>query len=105
MMWTEQIQSVDALPALACAAGSYALGCFAIPHRRDFVGLSLLFQNSVNVRIQFCRSREFVAPVSDRDRTFCVRTKRQAWGFEISALLLQAAGVSENEPRKLGEKK
>ncbi len=29
MMWTEQIQSVDALPALACAAGSYALGCFA----------------------------------------------------------------------------
>ena len=29
MMWTEQIQSVDALTALACAAGSYALGCFA----------------------------------------------------------------------------
>jgi glycerol-3-phosphate acyltransferase PlsY len=29
MMWTEQIQSVDALPALASAAGSYALGCFA----------------------------------------------------------------------------
>lgn len=29
MTWTEQIQSVDALPALACAAGSYALGCFA----------------------------------------------------------------------------
>jgi glycerol-3-phosphate acyltransferase PlsY len=29
MMWTEQIQSVEALPALACAAGSYALGCFA----------------------------------------------------------------------------
>ncbi len=29
MMWTEQIQSVDALPALACAVGSYALGCFA----------------------------------------------------------------------------
>lgn len=29
MMWTEQIQSVDALPALACATGSYALGCFA----------------------------------------------------------------------------
>ncbi len=29
MMWTEQIQSVDALHALACAAGSYALGCFA----------------------------------------------------------------------------
>ena len=29
MTWTEQIQSEDALPALASAAGSYALGCFA----------------------------------------------------------------------------
>ncbi len=29
MMWTEQFQSVDALTALVCAAGSYALGCFA----------------------------------------------------------------------------
>ena len=29
MMWTEQIQSVDALPALTCAVGSYAIGCFA----------------------------------------------------------------------------
>lgn len=29
MMWTEQIQSVDALPALGCATGAYALGCFA----------------------------------------------------------------------------
>ena len=29
MMWTEQIQSVDTLSALACAAGSYAIGCFA----------------------------------------------------------------------------
>lgn len=29
MIWTEQIQSVDVLSALACAAGSYALGCFA----------------------------------------------------------------------------
>ena len=28
-MWMEQIQSVDALPALVCAAGSYALGCIA----------------------------------------------------------------------------
>jgi len=29
MIWTDQIQSVDALPALACVAGSYALGCVA----------------------------------------------------------------------------
>ena len=29
MIWTDQIQSVDALQALACAAGSYALGCVA----------------------------------------------------------------------------
>lgn len=29
MTWMEQIQSVDALPALACAVGSYAFGCFA----------------------------------------------------------------------------
>ena len=29
MMWTEQIQSVDALHALASAVGAYALGCFA----------------------------------------------------------------------------
>ena len=29
MMWAEQIQSVVALQALACAVGSYALGCFA----------------------------------------------------------------------------
>lgn len=29
MMWMEQIQSVDALAAIAVAAGAYALGCFA----------------------------------------------------------------------------
>lgn len=29
MAWTEQIQTTDALPALGCALGAYALGCFA----------------------------------------------------------------------------
>lgn len=29
MTWSAQLQSANALPALACAAGAYALGCFA----------------------------------------------------------------------------